>query len=108
IWQMTLSCRHNSQIISGTDDPQGLTGLQLWANLYNVRRVAGGNMYLWITDPTDPDGDGSYVKQTLRAHIEDMQIAHSGGTPAGAGTTSYAGFDAERDVTVQIVEDLST
>jgi hypothetical protein len=106
IWQMTVSCRQNSQTISGTDDPQGQTGLQLWANIYNVRRVAGGSMYLWITDPTDPDGDGSYVAETLRAHIEDLTITSSQGTPSGARTTSYGGFDAERDVEIQIVEDL--
>ena len=106
IWSMTVACRQNSQIISGEDDPQGLSGLQLWANIYNVRKIAGGNMYLWITDPTDPDGDGSYVAQTLRAHIEDLTISHAGGTPSGARTTSYSGFDAERDVTIQLVEDL--
>ena len=106
IWQMTLSCRQNSQDISGSDDPQGQTGLQLWANLYNVRKIAGGNMYLWITDPTDPDGDQSYVAQTLHAHVEDMSVTSSQGVPAGARTTSYSGFDAERDVQIQIVEDL--
>ena len=106
IWTMTVSCRQNSQTISGEDDPQGLSGLQLWANIYNIRRVGGGNMYLWITDPTDPDGDGSYVAQTLHAHIEDLTITASGGTPAGARTTSYAGFDAERDIQIQVVEDL--
>ena len=106
IWQMTLSCRTGTQTIDGKDDPQGKSGLELWANLYNIRKIAGGNMYLWITDPTDPDGDQSYVAQTLHAHIEDMSISHAGGTPAGARTTSYAGFDAERDCQLQIVEDL--
>jgi hypothetical protein len=106
IWSMTLACRSNPQTISGGDDPQGQTGLQLWANLYNVRKVGGGYMYLWVTDPTDPDGDGSYVAETLHAHIEDMQTTSSKGVPAGARTTSYSGFDAERDITVQIVEDL--
>jgi hypothetical protein len=108
IWTMTVSCRQNVQTISGDDDPQGQSGLQLWANIYNVRAVAGGYMYLWITDPTDPDGDGSYVAQTLHAHIEDLTITASQGVPAGARTTSYSGFDAERDIEIQIIEDLGS
>jgi hypothetical protein len=53
-WQVTVSCRRSQSARLGNagQDPQQLTSTQLLANIKNAYTVAGGNVVLYMPDPT--------------------------------------------------------
>lgn len=111
IFSVTVNCASQQNARGGTDvDPQRLTSTQLLANIQNCYTLAGGNVTLWIPDPTVTApmvGTGSAVAigvSQINAQLQDYQRQTTGGIAPAYRTMPDASQDMEATVALTLNE----
>lgn len=115
IWTFPVSCRHNPQSRLGADQ-QGLTAMQLLANIINAYTLAAGKITMWIPDPTaTPDnpsidpitGENVIGVSQVQAIIQDYSRTNAPGvSPAYHVRTDDSQPDLDGDCSLTIAESL--
>lgn len=115
IWAFPVACRRNPQTRSGPDQ-QGLTAMQLLENIIDAYTVAGGNVIMWIPDPTasadnpsvDPiTGENVIGVSQVSAVIQDYARSTAAGIAPGYRQAQDGGvFDMDGDIQLTLAEAL--
>jgi hypothetical protein len=113
VWQMTVNCQRQQMARGGTNvNPQRLTSTQLLANLQNCYTLAGGNVTLYIPDPTIDEaalaaGNGVALGVSMvQAQLQDYQRVSANGVPPGMDQDQSASMDMEATVQLTLTEQL--
>lgn len=106
----TLSCRRNQQSRSQDQAPidaQAYTGMQLQANLLNIRNIGGGYGYCYVPDPTvvGTPGDPTDPPGVAQIQIRLIDIERPSAQGAATGLRQVNGdLDMEGDVVISFSE----
>lgn len=116
IWAFPVACRRNPHTRTG-DDQQGLLAINLLENIINAYTVAGGNVILWVPDPTaDPSnpsvdpitGENVIGVSQVAAVLQDYSWTTAAGIAPGWKQAQDGGaWDMEGDVQLTLAESVS-
>jgi hypothetical protein len=106
----TVACRRDQQSRgqNGPTDAQNLTGMQLQANILNIRNVNAGRCYAYIPDPTvvgvagDPTNPPGVA--LIQARLIDYQRTTPNGMKSGYSPDVDGSYDMEADILLNLVE----
>lgn len=106
-WTVTVACRRDQHTRNPGDqpDPQGATAQQLQANIQNAYEIAGGNVVLWIPDPTvvSTPGNPGGVSQ-VNAQIQDYKKQVNSSPGPGLRSDAAGTPDQEADIQLTLTE----
>lgn len=116
VFQATVACNRSQHVRGGSmpiPDPQKLTSTELLANIQRCYTLAGGNVTMYIPDPTvDEDaltagqpGAVALGVSMIQAQLQDYQRSLSPGVAAGM-RGSNGPLDIEANVQLTLTEQL--
>lgn len=116
VFQATVACNRQQHVRGGSNpipDPQKLTSTELLANIQRCYTLAGGNVTMYIPDPTvDEDalasgqpGAVALGVSMIQAQLQDYQRSLSPGVSAGM-RGSNGPLDIEATVQLTLTEQL--